>query len=157
MSMEQASEQGAFRDALCLRFGWTPTRIASHCPCGHPFSVSHAFSCSKGAMPTLRHNAIRDITAQLFTEVCPNVGVEPQLQPLSGETFQYRTVNTDECSHLDIQTKNFWDNSNHTISLMLGYSMLLLHPTVFPPALVTENSQEESTSFIKDKTLSKLC
>ena len=61
MSMEQSSEKGAsawltslplakygfnmskqsFRDALCLRFGWNPVRIASHCPCGHPFSVSH--------------------------------------------------------------------------------------------------------------------
>ena len=76
-------------------------------PCGHTFSVSHAFSCSKGAMPTLRHNAIRDITAQLLTVVCPNIGVEPQLQPLSGETFQYRTANTDECSHLDNQAKTF--------------------------------------------------
>ena len=24
----------AFRDVLCLRFGWTPTRLLSHCPCG---------------------------------------------------------------------------------------------------------------------------
>ena len=96
----------SFRDALYLRFGWTPTRIASHCPCRHPFSVSHAFSCSKGAIHTLRHNAVRDITAQLLMEVCPNIGVEPQLQLLSGETFQYRTVNTDEHSRLD--------NSNRT-------------------------------------------
>ena len=63
----------AFRDALCLRFRWTPTRLATHCPCGQPFSVNHAFSCPKGAMPSLQHNAIRDITAQLLTEVCPNV------------------------------------------------------------------------------------
>ena len=43
----------AFWDALCLRFGWTPTRLATHCPCGQPFSVNHAFSCPKGAMPSI--------------------------------------------------------------------------------------------------------
>ena len=32
----------AFRDALCLRFCWSPARLASHCPCGQPFRVSHA-------------------------------------------------------------------------------------------------------------------
>ena len=69
MAMEQASEKGAsswlttipvlrygynlnnqaFRDALCLIFGWTPRRLPQHCPCGHPFSVDHALSCPKGA------------------------------------------------------------------------------------------------------------
>ena len=44
----------AFRDALCLRFGWTPTRLPQHCSCGHPFSVDHALSCPKGAMPSIR-------------------------------------------------------------------------------------------------------
>ena len=82
----------AFRDALCLRFGWTPTRLATHCPCGHPFSVSHVFSCLKGAMPSIRHNAIRDITAQLLMEVCPNVCVKPTLQPLTGKTFPLRST-----------------------------------------------------------------
>ena len=53
----------AFRDALCLRFGWTPTRLPQHCLCGHPFSADHALSCPKGAMPSIRHNSIRDITA----------------------------------------------------------------------------------------------
>ena len=71
-AMEQASEKGAsswltflllakydfslhkqaFRDALCLRFGWTPTRLPSHCPCGKLFTVGHAFSCPKGALPS---------------------------------------------------------------------------------------------------------
>ena len=134
LSMEQASEKGAsswlttiplskygftlhkqaFRDALCLRFGWTPGRLASHCPCGQPFSVSHAFSCPKGAMPSIRHDAIRDLTAQLLTEVCPNVGVEPVLQPLSGETFPLRSANVEDGARLDIRAQNFWDRSRRT-------------------------------------------
>jgi hypothetical protein len=44
----------------------------------------------------------------------PNVGLEPQLQPLSGETFQHKTSSTDDQARLDIQAQNFWDNSNQT-------------------------------------------
>ena len=132
--MEQASEKGAsawltaipmskhgfnlhkqaFRDALCLRFGWTPTRLATHYLCGQPFNVNHAFSCPKGAMPSIRHNAIRDITAQLLTEVCPNVCVEPTLQPLTGESFPLRSTNTEEGTRLDVKAQNFWDKSKQS-------------------------------------------
>ena len=126
MAMEQASETGtsswlttipmlrygynlnkqAFTDALCLRFGWTPTRLPQHCSCGHPFSVDHALSCPKGAMPSIRENSIRDITAELLTEVCPNVGIEPTLQPLNGEAFNRRTANTEDNARLDIKAQN---------------------------------------------------
>ena len=101
----------AFRDTLCLRFGWTPARLAIHGPCGQPFSVSHAFSFQKGAMQSIRHNAVRDITAQILTELCPNVGVEPTLQPLNGESFPFRSTNTEDGARLDIKSQNFWDKS----------------------------------------------
>jgi len=133
-AMEQASEKGAsswltaiplakydfslhkqaFRDALCLRFGWTPTRLPSHCPCGKPFTVDHAFSCPKGAFPSIRHDRIRDITARLLTEVCSNVGLEPTLQPLTGESFPLRSANTEEGARLDIKAQNFWDSSQRS-------------------------------------------
>ena len=133
-AMEQASEKGAsswltaipmskhgfnlhkqaFRDALCLRFGWTPTRLATHCPCGQPFSVNHVFSCPKGAMLSIRHNAIRDITAQLLMEVCPNMCVEPTLQRLTGESFPLRSTNTEEGARLDVKAQNFWDKSKQS-------------------------------------------
>ena len=61
----------AFRDALCLRYGWTPERLLSHCPCWQVFSVAHAFSCPKGALPSIRHNHVRNIMAQLLTKVAP--------------------------------------------------------------------------------------
>ena len=52
-------------------------------------TVEHAFSCSCRGFPTLRHNDIRDITASMLTEVCHNVCVEPELQPLAGEEMQH--------------------------------------------------------------------
>ena len=41
----------------------------------------------KGGFVIIRHNEIRDITAELLTEICKNVTVEPALTPLTGETF----------------------------------------------------------------------
>ena len=133
-AVEQASERGAsmwltaipmakygfqlheqaFRNVLCLRFGWTPKRLPSHCPCGKAFSVEHAFSCPKGALPSNSHNRVRDITAHLLTEVCPNVGIEPNLQPLTGESFPLRSINVEEGARLDIRAQDVWDSSKRS-------------------------------------------
>ena len=43
--------------------------------------------CPTGGFPTIRHNEVRDILADLLTEVCSDVAVEPQLAPVSGEVF----------------------------------------------------------------------
>lgn len=46
--------------------------------------------------PTRRHNEVGNITAKLMSEVCPNVNREPQLQTLTGETFNYKSANIEE-------------------------------------------------------------
>ena len=51
--------------------------------------VDHALSCPKGGFLSIRHNEVRDLTADLLTEVCHDVEVEPHLQPLNTETFHY--------------------------------------------------------------------
>ena len=101
----------AFRDALCVRYGWEPTRLPSHCTCGAKFTTTHAFSCPKGAFPSIRHDQIRDVTAQLLSEVCPNVEVEPALQPITGETFHYRTANVEDNARLDVKAQGFWGSN----------------------------------------------
>ena len=77
-----ALHKGAFRDALCLRYGWRPSHLPSHCVCGHHFTIEHALSCSRGGFPSIRHNEIRNITADLLSGVCHGVGTEPSLQPV---------------------------------------------------------------------------
>ena len=37
---------------------------------------------NRGGFPILRHNELRNITASMLSQVCPNVSVEPHLQPL---------------------------------------------------------------------------
>ena len=82
--------KGALTNAICLRYGWTPPRLPSHCVCGSDFSTSHVFSCPHGAFPTIRHNNTHDFTVSLLSEVCHDVKVEHYLQPLTGETLRYR-------------------------------------------------------------------
>ena len=66
----------AFRDAIYLRFGWRPERLPEKYICGSSFTVEHALTCNRGGLSFLRHNEIRDLSAKLLTEVCPNVGIE---------------------------------------------------------------------------------
>ena len=43
------------------------------------------FSCAKGGFISLRHNKLRDITAESLSEVCNDVCVEPKLIPLTAK------------------------------------------------------------------------
>ena len=99
-----ALHKGAFRDALCLRYGWRP----SHCICGGQFTIEHALSCSRGGFPSIRHNEIRDITADLLSEVCHNVGTEPGLQHVTEEQLTHRSANREDGARLDIVATSFW-------------------------------------------------
>ena len=65
-------------------------------------------SFHKGGFPTVRHNKIRDLTANLLKEVCPNTCIEPGLQSLDGEVFRLRTTNTEKDARVDIRADGFW-------------------------------------------------
>ena len=62
-----------FWDAIRVRYNWNLERLPTECICGSRFDLSHAFSCKKGGMVSLRHNELRDITAGLMKEVCHDV------------------------------------------------------------------------------------
>ena len=100
--------KGAFHDALALRYGWTPDRLPSNCTCGASFSVEHALSCAKGGFPSIRHNEIRDLTATLLTEVCNDVCIEPELQPVTDEELTGSTANSRTGARLDIAANGVW-------------------------------------------------
>ena len=46
--------------------------------------------------------------AQLLSETCPNVSIEPDLQPLTGETLTYLTSNAEDGACLDVRAEGFW-------------------------------------------------
>ena len=57
-----ALQKGAFRDAICLSYGWTPPHLPTTCICGSEFTIDHSQNCNFGGFPSLHHNDIRDIT-----------------------------------------------------------------------------------------------
>ena len=65
-------------------------------------------SCPHGGYPSIRHNEVRDLTASLLREVCNDVVVEPQLQPLEGEILHGRTCNRHDDARLDVSMRGFW-------------------------------------------------
>ena len=103
-----ALHRAAFHDALALRYGWTPSNMPFTCVCGKHFSVEHALSCARGGFPTIRHNEIRDTTAKLLSEVCHDVCLEPDLQPVAPSQLDGATANRQDGARLDISANGVW-------------------------------------------------
>ena len=59
-------------------------------------------ACAKGGFPSIRHNEIRDLTATLLTEVCNDVCIEPELQPVTDEELTGSMANSRTGARLDI-------------------------------------------------------
>ena len=73
----------SFRDALFIRYGIPLPNLPSRCVCGEPYNEVHALNCPRGGFISVRHNEIRDLTAELLNEVCNDVSTEPMLTPLT--------------------------------------------------------------------------
>jgi len=97
-----------FFDGVSLRYRWQIKYLATSCVCGSRFDIDHAMTCKKGGFISCRHNEIRDILAKLLDEVCRDVEIEPPLLPLTGETLNKTSNNTDE-ARLDFSARDFWN------------------------------------------------
>ena len=58
----------------------------------------------------MRHNELRDSFANLLSDVCHDVEIEPHLQPLQGETFALKSTTTDDDARLDIKANGLWES-----------------------------------------------
>ena len=75
--------------------------------CRAQYNVQHALSCKKGGFITLRYNHIKNVTAELLSQLIKDMKLEPVLQSLTGEIFEQRTENTSDDIRLDISAKGF--------------------------------------------------
>ena len=89
-------------------YGWSIAHLPTTCPCGSRFTVQHCMSCKKGGFVSIRHNDLRDLTANMLSEVCKDVEVEPKLTPLTGKVLGSRTANTTNDARLDIRARGIW-------------------------------------------------
>ena len=125
-----ALHKEGFCHALCLRYGWRPQLLPTHCVCGQSFSVEHALSCKCGGFPIKRHNELRDLTTSLMDEVCSGVGIEPALQPLSNEQLRLKSANKEDGARLDIVAEDFWGTKQHAF-----FDVRVINP--FAPSMCT--------------------
>ena len=97
--------------------------------------------CHKGGLPTLRHNEVRDLTAALLGETCKHVSVEPPLQALDDEEFNFRSSNCDDEARLDIKVSDFWSKGRDAY-FDVSFFIQLPHPTA-------RKSSRQSTSSMR--------
>ena len=92
-----ALHKGAFRDALCFRYGWKPSQLPNQGICGKQFTVEHALNCARAGFPLIHHN---NITADLLSEVCHGVGTEPH--PCDRRGAEVQNCIRDDDARLDV-------------------------------------------------------
>ena len=110
-----------FRDAVSLRYGWKIPHTPQYCGCGKPNDVNHTLICAKGGYLFMRHNALRDMNAQLQSEVCRDVVTEPHLLPINNEEVENSTRG--DKSAPDISSRGLWSTFQRTF-----FDVRVLHP-----------------------------
>ena len=113
-------------------------RLPSTCVCGSAFTVEHSLSCPHDAFPSIRHDRVRDLTANLLTEVCHGVEIEPHLQPLTGEQPSGRSAIKGDNARQDIKAMVSGGTLDNRLSLMSESSTHLPHPIQLIPCCLQE-------------------
>ncbi|XP_037787362.1 uncharacterized protein LOC119582922 [Penaeus monodon] len=63
-----------FFDTLPLGYGWHMDRLPQSCSCGSPFNTNHAMICKTGGFVVIRHEEVRDLTADWRKKLHPEIG-----------------------------------------------------------------------------------
>ena len=100
-------DKQSFWDSLYIRYNIPLKRLPPYCVCGALFKLDHVLSCPKGGFIALRHNEIRDVTADALSECCKDVAVEPVLQEVTGEDLPPSAIKSDE-ARVDVAARGFW-------------------------------------------------
>ena len=56
----------------------------------------------------MRHNVLRDTTAELLAETSKDVKIEPILTQLTGEKLRYKSGKDEDDARVDVSARNFW-------------------------------------------------
>ena len=72
----------------------TARHMPSHCVCSESFTVYHRLTCSHEGYLGMQHSEVGDLLGHMLDETCPNVSLEPTLQPLSDEVLPASAIST---------------------------------------------------------------
>ena len=111
-------------------------------------------SCAKGGFPALRHNEIRDITASLLTEVCSDVRVEPDLQPVTPDQLDGASANSQDGARLDLSANGVWGGRyEKTFFDVRVFNPIAPSNRGQTPAAAYRKHEREKNAFVKWNTL----
>ena len=81
--------------------------------------------CRHGGLTFIRHNELRDLTAESewLQEVCHDVTVEPPLLPLNGELITPSSANCSNTARADIHARGFWGRQQGAL-----FDIRVFHP-----------------------------
>ena len=97
-----------FNDALALRYNLKIKDTAKLCVCGDINTLNHSLICKRGGYVSLRHNTLRDTTAELLRYTCRDVVTEPPLLPIAGVHLPPGSNTTDN-ARLDVSVRSLWN------------------------------------------------
>ena len=80
----------------------------SNCVCGEPNTINHALICKKGGYVSLRHNSLRDRTAEIMKITCRDVVIEPNLLPINEVELPTGSNKADN-ARLDVSARSVWN------------------------------------------------
>lgn len=96
----------------------------------------------------MRHDEVRDITAQMLKEVCHDVAVEPQLLPLQGEQLARRSANTSGDARVDVSARGFWTRGQRAyFDIRIFDPMAHCHRELTLDAAHKRNEQEKCRQY----------
>ena len=144
-SLGYVLNKSEFRDGIALRYGWRIPNTPFHCKCSKKNSVDHTLNCKLGGYVTMRHNAIRDLEADLLREVCKDVKIEPELLPIGNVELH---GNTAEKARLDVSAVGIWSSMERTF-----LDVRIMHPNSpsyrnkTPEQLYVQHEREKKNSY----------
>ena len=68
---------------------------------------STPYPVRKGLYVTLHHNIVRNITADLLTEICKDVRIESTLPKITGEEMSKGSIKLNK-TRLGVNARDFW-------------------------------------------------
>ena len=98
-----------FWDPIRLLNGWSIANLPITCLCGSRFSIQYCMSCKKGGFVSVRHNNLRNLTANMLFEVSKDIEIESKLTPLTDEELSSRTAITTNEARLDSRARRGWE------------------------------------------------
>lgn len=119
-SLGYVLNKNEFRDGIALRYGWKIPNTPFHCSCGEKNDVDHTLNCKLGGYVSMRHNAIRDLEANLLREVCKDVKTEPELLPIGNIEMHGKTGDQ---ARPDVSAVGVWSSMERTF-----LDVCIIHP-----------------------------